>query len=146
MSAFQVFPLMTLSLVVYAVITMTGVGDIVTSTGTTYWQEVPIAELELYSGDVWPVTWGVLFLMISMGLLFVELVRATKTGNESVFNHVFSFFVFMLAAFAFVLAKGFGNTTFFIFLMMLLLDPITGIIVTSTTARRDLSVSGGGAL
>ncbi|MEL6506829.1 MAG: hypothetical protein AAGH42_05300 [Pseudomonadota bacterium] len=141
MSAFLVFPLMTISFVVYAVITVTGVGDIVTSTGTTYWHEIPIAELELYSGDRWPVTWGVLFLVISMGLLFVELVRATKIGNESVFNHVLSFLVFTAAAFAFVLVEGFGNTTFFIFLLMLFLDPITGIIVTTATTRRDLAVT-----
>lgn len=141
MSAFQIFPLMTISLVVYAVITITGVGDIVTSTGTTYWHEVPIAELQLPSDEVWPVTWGVLFITVSMGFLFVELVRATKTGSESIMNHALSFIVFFVAAFAFALMKGFGNTTFFIFLLMLFLDPFTGFIVTTTTARRDLAVT-----
>lgn len=143
MSAFQVFPLMTISLVVYAVITITGVGDIVTSTGTTYWHQVAIADLELPSGDVWPVTWGVLFITVSMGFLFVELVRATKIGSESIANHFLSFIVFIVGAFAFVLMDGFGNTTFFIFLLMLFLDPFTGFIVSNTAARRDFAVTEG---
>ena len=47
---FQMFPLLGVSLIVYAVITMTGVGDLVTSTGDILpWYEVIIVPLTLLS-------------------------------------------------------------------------------------------------
>ncbi len=138
---YQMFPLLAINLIIYAVITFTGVGDITTVDGVVSWYDVQIMPLKLVSGDVWNVTWGVVFLVISMGLLFVELVRSTQTGAESLINHALSFILFFVALILFLMVKGFGNEIFFIFLTMLFLDPMTGFIVTTVTARRDFGVS-----
>ena len=94
-----------------------------------------------HAGDVWRVTWGTLFLAGSMGLLFVELVRATKAGTASITNHLLSFLLFVVALLLFILAPGFGNSVYFIFLTMTFLDPMAGLVVTTVTARRDLAVT-----
>ncbi|MCB2112073.1 MAG: hypothetical protein KDD85_00835 [Parvularculaceae bacterium] len=135
--ALQMFPLLTISLVIYAVLTLTGVAG---EAGTA-WHDIVVVSLPMYSGDVWRVDWGALFLTGSMGLLFVEIVRATKAGAASITNHLLSFLLFVVALLLFILAPGFGNSVYFIFLMMTFLDPMAGLVVTTVTARRDLAVA-----
>jgi len=131
----QMFPLLAISLIVYVVLNFVGVGG-----AGAPWHELEVVALPMYSGDVWRVTWGALFLTISLGLLFVELVRATKTGTASITNHLLSFLLFIVVLLLFVLAPGFGNTTYFLFMVMTFLDPMAGMVVTTTSARRDLAV------
>lgn len=138
----QIFPLLTISLVIYVVLTLTGMAG---GAGTE-WHDVVVVSLPMYSGDIWRVSWGTLFLTGSMGLLFVELIRATKTGSASITNHLLSFLLFVIALLLFILAPGFGNSTYFIFLTMTFLDPMAGLVVTTVTARRDLALGGGGAV
>ena len=141
---FQMFPLLGLGLAAYSILTFTGVGDVATSAGTVQpWYDVTLLNLALFSGDNWGITWGALFIMLSMGLLFVELVRATRTGAESITNHLLSFLLFIGGLLLFIMVPGFGNTTFFIFLLMTFLDPMAGFVVTAVTARRDLAVTDG---
>ena len=134
--ALQVFPLLTISLIIYAVLTLAGMGG---SNGVS-WHEVVVTELPMYSGDIWRVTWGTIFLLGSVGLLFVELIRSTKVGTASITNHLLSFLVFVVALLLFILAPGFGNSTYFLFLAMTFLDPMAGLVVTTVSARRDLAV------
>lgn len=136
---YQMFPLLAVSLVVYGVLTITGA----VGSAEVAWFEVTFVELPMVSGDVWRVSWGDVFLVSSMGLLFVELLRATKTGSESIMNHALSVVVFVVALLLFIIVDGFGNSVFFLFLSMTFLDFMAGFIVTTVTARRDLSVTEG---
>jgi len=133
----QIFPLLAISLIIYTVLTFTGI----TGADGLPWYEIPLLRLPMYSGDVWNVEWGTLFLTGSVGLLFVELVRATKAGTASITNHLLSFLLFVVALLLFILAPGYGNSTYFIFLAMTFLDPMAGLVVTTVTARRDLAVT-----
>ena len=135
----QMIPLLVISLIVYSVLTFTGVGTV----GDVFWYDVPFVDLPMYSGDSWRVTWGDAFLVGSMGLLFVELIRATKTETASIINHGLSFTLFVIVLLMFILAPGFGNSVFFLFLAMTFLDPMAGFIVTTVTARRDFAVTEG---
>ncbi|MEM8986428.1 MAG: hypothetical protein AAGC95_06860 [Pseudomonadota bacterium] len=99
--------------------------------------------INMMSGDIWVLTHGHVFIMVSLGLLFVELIRSTKTGAGSIINHARSMGVFVIGLLLFVMVKGFGNSIFFIFLLMTLLDVMAGFIVTIVTARRDFSVAEG---
>lgn len=139
--ALQIFPLLTISLIIYTVLTVTGMGG---ANGAA-WHEIVVLNVPMYSGDIWRVTWGTIFLLGSMGLLFVELIRATKAGTASITNHLLSFLLFVIALLLFILAKGYGNSTYFLFLTMTFLDPMAGLVVTTVTARRDLAVTDVGA-
>ncbi|MGV6801405.1 MAG: hypothetical protein ACWA5L_05730 [bacterium] len=131
---FAMFPLLVISLVVYAVLNFTLPAD---------WVQNVIITLPMVSGDKWTINYGDAFIIGSMGLLFVELLRATKTGTESILNHALSVVVFIVALLLFIIVKGFGNSTFFIFLTMTFLDFMAGFIVTTVTARRDIGVPTG---
>ena len=136
---YQMFPLLAISLIVFAVLTLTGA----VSTATVPWYDMTFVVLPMVSTDQWQVTWGDVFLLASMGLLFVELLRSTKTGSESIMNHALSVVVFVVALLLFIIVKGFGNSVFFLFMSMTFLDFMAGFIVTTVTARRDLSVADG---
>lgn len=133
------FPLLAISLIVFAILTLTGA----VGTAAAPWYDIMFVELPMVSGDTWNVTWGDLFLLASMGLLFVELLRSTRTGSESIMNHALSVVVFVVALLLFIIVQGFGNSVFFLFMSMTFLDFMAGFIVTTVTARRDLSVAGG---
>jgi hypothetical protein len=47
--------------------------------------------------------------------------------------------VFIAALLLFLLVKGYGNSTFFIFMSMTLLDFMAGFIITTVTSRRDIA-------
>lgn len=134
----QMFPLLVVSLVIYAVLTLTNM-----SIGTESWRLAELMNLPLASDDVWVIRGGDVFLVGSMGLLFVELVRATNTDTSSLTNHALSFILFIVCLLLFIFVSGFGNSTFFIYMSMTFLDPMAGIVVTTVTARRDFSVAEG---
>jgi len=134
---YQMVPLLVISLAVYVVLTATGVGDV----SDLAWHQALLVELPMYSGEIWKVTWGDAFLTLSMCLLFVELVRATRTDTTAITNHLLSFLLFIAVLLLFVLMPGYGNSTFFIFMTMTFLDPMAGLVVTTVTARRDLAVA-----
>ncbi|GJL96164.1 MAG: hypothetical protein DHS20C05_25690 [Hyphococcus sp.] len=136
---YQMFPLLAISMIVFAVLTLTGA----VGTEAVPWYDMLFIELPMVSGDLWKVTWGDIFLLSSMGLLFVELLRSTKTGSESIMNHALSVVVFVIALLLFIIVEGFGNSVFFLFMSMTFLDFMAGFIVTTVTARRDLSVAEG---
>ncbi|GGD18923.1 hypothetical protein GCM10011342_29550 [Aquisalinus flavus] len=131
---FTMFPLLFISLIVYVILHYL-VGD--------GWSASQLMQIPMVSGDMWRITYGDAFIIISMGLLFVELLRSTKTGSDSILNHALSVVVFIISLLAFIIMPGFGNSVFFIFLSMTFLDFMAGFIVTTVTARRDFGISGG---
>lgn len=124
-------PLLVIGLVIYNLVTLT--------VGATAFDQ-HMMTIAMRSGDAWKISYGDLFEICSLGLLFVEIVRATATGTSSVINHVLSMVVFVLGLVEFLLLPGFGNSTFFIFLVMTLLDVVAGFIVTIAASRRDLAI------
>ncbi len=131
---FQMFPLLAVSLVAYTILTFT-IG--------TGWIDREIIGIPMVSGDVWTITYGYAYIIGSMAFLFVELLRATQTGTDSILNHALSVVVFIVALLLFIIVKGFGNSIFFVFVTMTFLDFMAGFIVTTVTARRDFGVAGG---
>lgn len=138
MNVFQMVPLLVISLVVYAVLTLAGI----TANGVI-WHAAEIIKLPLSSGDEWVIRGGDIFIVASMGLLFVELIRATKTDTNSLTNHALSFILFFANLLVFIFVAGFGTSVFFLYMAMTFLDPMAGMVVTTVTARRDFSVADG---
>jgi hypothetical protein len=129
----QTFPLLALSLIVYTVLGLT-MGDV-----PMPWYDRQVFTILMMSGDIWKIGGDHLFLSFSMLLLFVELLRSTRGGRASILNHAFSVLVFIGTLLLFVTVKGYGNSVFFIFMSMSLLDFLAGFIITAVSSRRDLS-------
>lgn len=131
-SMFSMIPLLGVSLVLFTI------GRFAAGSG---WTEVELITLTLMSQDKWLITFGHAFIILSMGLLFIELLRATKTGTDSLVNHALSAILFIVTLIMFIIVPGYGNSIFFIFMSMTFLDFMAGFIVTTVTARRDFGVA-----
>lgn len=131
-SVFTTIPLLVISLLLFTIGRFAGGPD---------WPAQEMLSLQMVSGDVWSITFGNGFTILSMGFLFVELLRSTRTGTDSLINHALSALLFIAGLLLFIIVKGFGNSTFFIFLCMAFLDFMAGFIVTTVTARRDFGVA-----
>ncbi|MEY4583461.1 MAG: hypothetical protein RL701_8164 [Pseudomonadota bacterium] len=130
----QSFPLLALSLVSYALLNLAG------RHSARPWYEGRAFNIELMSNDVWHVSGSDVFLLLSMVLLSIEIVRATRNDVKSIANHGFSAIVFVAAMILFLAQPGYGNSTFCIFVSMTLLDFMAGFIITAVTARRDITL------
>lgn len=131
---FSIFPLLTISFLIYALLSYTiGPG----------WTTHEFPPVMMISGEEWVISGGDLFIIISFIFLFWEVVRSTSAGTDSIINHVLSSLVFIACFFCFLVLAPFATSTFFLLTIMTLLDMIAGFVVTIKAARRDFGVSGG---
>ncbi|MCQ8184043.1 hypothetical protein [Parvularcula maris] len=132
---FTMFPLLALSLLAYALISL--------ATGGSAWAGSELVTLAMASGEDWLITGGDLFVFVSLFLLFIEVLRSTKTGTESILNHAFSAVLSIACVVVFMMVPMFATSTFFVLVLMTLLDFMAGFMVTTLAARRDFGISGG---
>lgn len=92
----------------------------------------------------WVLTTSDLLITLGLVLLFPEMLKAPGTGNATVYNNLWSTLVFIVAILLFVLVPIFATSTFFILMLMTLLDTAAGWFITVISSRRDLAVGGEG--
>ena len=132
----RAFPLILISVLLYNGMAFGGAAaghDSISLLGQSF--TVP-----LFSGDGWKVTLGDLFIALSLTLLFVETVKATRTTQREIINHALSMLTFAGALVEFVTLKGFGTSTFFFITAMCLFDVVAGYTISIIAAKRDLNV------
>ena len=131
------FPLLLLALFLYNLLVfggdLAGVGDIAALLNESFAVTMP-------SKDVWHFTWSDLFATFTLSLLFIEMVKATRTGRSEILNHAFSTLTFIGALVEFLLLKGFATSAFFLLTAIALFDVVAGYTISLVSARRDLSM------
>ena len=90
------------------------------------------------------LTWGDLLILLTMGLLFVELMKATYTSSASLLDHGLSMLVFVACLIEFLLVKTAGTSVFFFIVVATLIDVMAGYTIGIRVARRDLSIGNEG--
>ena len=98
--------------------------------------------ITLPSAGVWQLTLGDILLAAGLFLLFVEVLKATRTGGNSVVDHAFSMIVFVVCLILFLIWDRAATSTFFLLMLMAMIDVIAGFSVTINAARRDHSIGG----
>ena len=91
------------------------------------------------SGAPWILTLGDLMIVLGLVLLFIEILKSTRTGASSIFEHILSTGVFILFLVEFILVGACASSTFFILMVMSLIDVIAGFSVSMSAAERDVS-------
>ncbi len=122
-------PLLALVVAVYTALALVASG----------WLDTVLFSLPLLSGATLLFRGDDLLLVVSLFLLGIEISRATSSSSAAILNHVLSLLVFIVALIGFIVMPQLGNTTFFLILLMTLIDVIAGFTVTITAARRNVS-------
>jgi hypothetical protein len=96
--------------------------------------------MTLASGAEMTLRGGDFFIIAGLGALFLEMLKAARTGRGAVLDHILSTIVFVVALVCFLLVEFAGTATFFLLTLMALIDVVAGFSISLMAARRDLSV------
>jgi hypothetical protein len=140
LSALNIIPLLVFPLVLYNFVVLTGIA---TPGNVGSWMSAPIFTIGMFSGDAWGVSFADVFMGLSLLLLFVEIVKSTRTDAMSIINHGLSMLLAVVCIIQFITMQGFSNSVFFMLALMTILDVIAGFTVTIVAAKRDFGASPG---
>ena len=135
----RAFPLMLLAVILYNLIALGG-GAIMHMNIQDALSYNHALNIKLFSTDVWKFSFGDLMVLLALGLLFVEIVKATRTSSRQILNHGLSMLTFVAALIEFITLKGFGSTPFFFIMMMCLFDVVAGYTISIVAAEHDLGL------
>ncbi|MBE9562921.1 MAG: hypothetical protein IMF12_08685 [Proteobacteria bacterium] len=127
-----IVPLFLIMLIVYNAMAFFGVDFGVDATAIFY--------SPLPSGAEWAPTWGDVVIMLSVLVLYFEIIKSTKTGTASIVEHGLSMVVFIACLMEFMLLEIAGTSTFLVITLMSLLDVVAGFNITIASARRDFTM------
>ncbi len=136
-------PLLLIPVIIYNIVVLSG---LMGSNGALQADAVlrdPLFSIPMTSGANWDVGVGDLILFMALIMLFFELLKSTSSQKVAIINHALSMILFVVCLIEFLLIKGFATSTFFLIVVMVMLDVLAGFIVTIIAARKDLDFGGG---
>ena len=133
------FPLLLLAIIFYNLLATV---HMFAASGTDHLLQTGVA-LPMFSGAQWTFSIGDLVVVVGLCLLFVEVVKATRTTAVEVLNHALSMLVFVAALVEFLVLPAFATSPFFFLVIMTMFDVVAGFTISIVAAKRDLGVPGG---
>ena len=140
---FRLFPLLIIPLIIYNLIALGG-GALMHNSTQDILSITHAVSIPMFSGDVWKFSFGDFLVLLSLCLLFVEVVKATRTTSREIINHGLSLLVFIVALIEFIVVKGFASTPFFFIMVMTLFDVTAGYTISIVAAEHDLGLGRAG--
>ena len=133
----RLFPLLLIAVILYNIVAF-GMGHDVPGTLNS------ALSIHMFSGDVWRYSLGDALVTLSLILLFVEIIKSTRTSSNQIVNHGLSMLTFVVALVEFIVLKGFATSTFFLILVMCLVDVVGGYTISIVAAEHDLGLGRAG--
>jgi hypothetical protein len=99
-----------------------------------------VVTIPLISGQAWTVTPEDILIAFSVLILAVEIMKSTRIVQRAIMDHVLSMILFVIMLVEFLLVRQAGTSTFFLLMVISLVDVMTGFVVTARTAQRDLQI------
>ena len=88
----------------------------------------------------WSLTWSDVMLVIGLVCLFFEVIKSTNTGRNSVIEHMASTALFVVFLVEFLLFAPAASSTFFLLMIMTIVDVVAGFTISITGAGRDVTM------
>jgi hypothetical protein len=129
----RAIPLIALAFILYNLIALTG-QDL---------QKV-LFSLKMVSGGIWEFRWSDLILLMTLVLLFIEILKSTYTSTSSLVDHGLSMLVMMACLVEFLLVPKAATSTFFLIMIATLIDVVAGYTIGIRVAKRDIGFGSAG--
>ena len=126
-------PLLALVLLAYNVFAFTAAGSM---SSTVFVFGLP-------SGAAWGMDGSDLLVALALVLLYLEILKATRTTAATIVDHGLSLVIFVVCLVEFLLLPAFGTAAFFFIMLIALIDVVAGFTVTIAGARRDIAMDHG---
>jgi hypothetical protein len=131
------FPLLLIAVIIYNIIAF--------GTGLTHHDVYATlnsaVNINMFSGDTWRYSFGDALVTFSLVLLFIEIVKSTRTSSRQIVNHGLSMLTFVVAIVEFIALHGFATSTFFFILVMCLIDVVGGYTISIIAAEHNLGLA-----
>ena len=127
------FPLLLIPFAIYNMIAFLMAGVSWTS---------PVTTVHMMSGQDWVLTWEDVLLALSILLLWIEIIKSTRLGMRSVMDHILAMALFIAMLVEFLLVQQAGTSTFFLLMMIALVDVLSGFIIGMRSGRRPVEIDG----
>jgi hypothetical protein len=85
-----------------------------------------LVKIPLVSGAEWSVTLTDVLLTLGILLLLLEVIKGARPGAKYLMDHLLSLIIFGCAAAEFVMWPRFGNSTFFLLMLLTAADFLSG--------------------
>lgn len=139
---FRIFPLLLVPIVIYALIAggygLTG-HDVM-----EHFLARPLLGFNMMSKDHWDFSLGDLIVLVSIAMLFMEVIKATRTTRRELLNHGLSAVTFVIALVLFITTRGFSTSVFFFITVMAAFDVVAGYTISIVAAEHDLGLGRAG--
>ena len=133
-------PLLLIPVILYNIVVLFGApGDMGMAQADAILRD-PMFSIPMASGAQWNIGSGDLILFLGLILLFFELIKSTSSQKVAIVNHALSMVLFIVVLVEFLLIRGFATSTFFLIVVMILLDVLAGCIVTIISSRKDFDL------
>ncbi len=131
----RAIPLIIIPFIIYNVIALLG-GDV---PADDIFRK-PLFNLPMLSGARWTFSWSDLLVLLTMLMLFAELIKSTYTASSSLIDHGLSMLVFIACIVEFLVVPQAATSVFFFIMTATLVDVVAGFMIGIRTARRDLNI------
>jgi len=137
----DILPLLVIPLVIYNLMIL---GPVIGPVADAQaWLAQPLFTVHMFSGDAWNVSSGDALLGTAVFLLFIEIIKSTRTDAVSLLNHGLGTLLFIFFLVEFLTMRGFSNSVFGLLCALQLVDVVAGYTVTAVAAKRDIGSTGG---
>ena len=123
------FPLLALPLFIYNILMLFGL--------VNGWREI-VFDFNMISGGIFSLNATEIFTIACLFLLFIEIVKATRSSNRTVVDHLLSTLVFIICLVEFLLVDYASTAVFLILTLISLTDVIAGYTISIRTAAWDI--------
>lgn len=134
MKAMRFFPLMGLVLLIYNLIAIMDKDP-----NLSIWNKT-FTTITLSPGNVVTFSNSIALITFALIILFFELVKSTTTSNSAMIEQLFSMLAFIGFLLQFLLTPHAANPTFFILMVISLVETLAGFVILIKVARRDVKI------
>ncbi len=127
-------PLLILPFLVYNIIVFFFFGTLEGGWATT------VLSVPMVSGSVWTLSLSDTFLVVSLLLLFFEVLKSTRTGTGSMIEHMISTLIFVAFLVEFLVVPAASTSLFFMCTVMSFIDVVAGFSISMRAAGRDINM------
>jgi hypothetical protein len=101
----------------------------------------PLAGITMVSGERWAITAEDMLVGLAIVLLFFEIFKAARASSgRGLVDHMLSLVLFIVMLVEFLLVGRAATSTFFLIMMLELVDVLAGFTIASRAARRDVAI------
>ena len=135
MRAMRFIPLMGIVLLIYNLVALA-----FKDSETSIWEK-QFTSISVSPENVVIITYGTAFIIFALMLLFIELVKSTTSSNSAMVEQLFSTLAFVGFLLQFLLTPYAAEATFFLLMVISLVEVLAGFVIMIKVARRDIGIS-----